>query len=358
MTNIDHFTPSKNNNDKILDIVFAGTPEFAARHLEALIASQKHRVIAVYTQPDRPSGRGKKLTASPVKQLALKHDLKVLQPTSLKKANARAELMALDCDLMVVVAYGLILSQKTLNIPRYGCINVHGSILPRWRGAAPIQRAIEAGDTISGVTIMQMDIGLDTGNMLLKSQCPIFPEDNAGQLHDRLIDLGTDALIQTLDAVANGQFQAEKQDDQLCTYAHKIDKAEGEIDWAQSAEAIDRKIRAFNPFPICFTLLDDQRLKIHRASVLNDSLVPNESKAEEAPAGKISIQADKIVVQCGQGQLQIEQLQLPGRKSITANAFIAGFASLLHYEDDNGNKTNVVLTQENDKVAQPNGLKT
>jgi len=361
MTNIDNNTPLNstpiNSNDKVLDIVFAGTPEFAARHLDALIKSQKHRIVGVYTQPDRPSGRGKKLTASPVKQLALKHDLKVLQPASLKKADARAELAALNCDLMVVVAYGLILSQKALDIPRYGCINVHGSILPRWRGAAPIQRAIESGDSVSGVTIMQMDLGLDTGDMLLKSECPVYSEDNSGQLHDRLIKLGIKALLQTVDDIVNGQCQPEKQDDQYATYAHKIDKQEAEIDWTQSAEVIDRKIRAFNPFPICFTLLGEQRLKIHRAAVLNKGIDNNKTE-NTPPAGEISVQADKLVVQCGQGQIQIEQLQLPGRKSITAEAFIAGFASQLQYENDNGNQTKVILTKESAKPAQPNGLKT
>ena len=232
-----------------LKLIFAGTPDFAARHLAALLSSG-HEVVAVYTQPDKPAGRGQKLTASPVKELALAHDLPVYQPASLRNEAAQAELAALGADLMVVVAYGLILPKAVLDTPRLGCINVHGSLLPRWRGAAPIQRSIWAGDAETGVTIMQMDVGLDTGAMIRKVTCPIASDETSASLYDKLAGLGPQALVDTLDAMAAGDTAAEPQDDALANYAEKLSKEEARIDWSMDAVAIARCIRAFNPWPI------------------------------------------------------------------------------------------------------------
>ncbi|MFL0811226.1 MAG: methionyl-tRNA formyltransferase [Agarilytica sp.] len=303
-----------------MKLIFAGTPDFAAAHLRALLASE-HEICAVYTQPDRPSGRGKKLSPSPVKALAVEHGLPVLQPQSLKTPDAQEALAAFDCDLMVVVAYGLILPKAVLDTPKLGCINVHGSILPRWRGAAPIQRAIEAGDASSGVTIMQMDVGLDTGDMLIKSECPILESDTAGSLHDRLIDIGQPALLQALDAIAQGKATAEKQDDALSNYAAKIEKAESQIDWSEDAVSIQRKIRAFNPFPMCFTTLRGQRLRIQNADLIDDASI--------GQAGAVTIEGAKIIVQCGRGKIAVETLQLAGKKSCDSKAFINGFGQLI-----------------------------
>lgn len=304
-----------------LKIIFAGTPDFAAHHLRALLSTE-HQICAVYTQPDRPSGRGKKLTPSPVKKLAQEYSIEVKQPISLKDPDSQKELAELGCDIMVVVAYGLLLPKAVLDIPPLGCINVHGSILPRWRGAAPIQRAVEAGDKVSGVTIMQMDVGLDTGDMLLKAECPILPDDSTTDLHDRLCEIGAPALVEALAQIAQGSVKAEKQDDALSNYARKIEKAEAEIDWTLSAEEISRKVRAFNPFPICFTLLNNERLRIHKAKVLADD------NSASTP-GRMSITNNQIVVQCGEGQLQLEQLQLPGKKAMSAIEFINGVGKSL-----------------------------
>ncbi len=303
-----------------LNIIFAGTPVFAERHLEALVNSE-HNIIAVYTQPDRPAGRGKKLTPSAVKSLALQHELPVYQPENFKSEEAKAELAALKPDLMVVVAYGLLLPKVVLDTPKYGCINVHGSILPRWRGAAPIQRAIEAGDTSSGVTIMQMDVGLDTGDMLLIRECPIHDTDSSSDLHDRLSEIGPPALLKTVQSIAEGTLNPEKQDDALSNYARKIEKAEAEIHWSEPALLIDRKIRAFNPFPICFTTLNGDRLRIHKAQAIG-------SKGD-APPGTMTIHNDELVVQCGEDALSIRTLQLPGKKAANVKEFLNGFAHLL-----------------------------
>lgn len=303
-----------------LNIVFAGTPEFAANHLKALIESN-HSLLGVYTQPDRPAGRGKKLSPSAVKSLALEHDLPVFQPASLKHEDAQAELAALKPDLMVVVAYGLLLPKAVLDIPRYGCINVHGSILPRWRGAAPIQRAIEAGDSISGVTIMQMDVGLDTGDMLLKSECPIHSTDTTVDLHDRLCEIGPPALLETITQIAKGTTQPVKQDNTLSNYAQKIEKAEAEIHWQQPAGIIDRKIRAFNPFPICYSLLNGERLKIHKAHIV-------ESLRFGEP-GTMRIDQDQLLVQCQDTALALEKVQLPGKKATDIKEFLNGFGHLI-----------------------------
>ena len=246
-----------------LRIVFAGTPEFAASHLQALLDSE-HSVVAVYTQPDRPSGRGQKLTPSAVKQLALKHDIPILQPVNLRSPEAQQELAAFNADLMVVVAYGLILPQVILDTPRLGCINSHASLLPRWRGAAPIQRAIEAGDSQSGVTVMQMEAGLDTGPMLLKVSTPILATDTGGSLHDRLATLGPDAVLQAIQGLTDGSLVGEKQLDGLATYAHKLNKQAAVIDWQRPATELDCRIRAMYPWPICHTTLAGE--KIGRAS--------------------------------------------------------------------------------------------
>ena len=246
-------------------VLFAGTPDFAAAHLQALLDAPDISVIGVYSQPDRPAGRGKKLTASPVKKLALEHQLPVFQPQSLKDPEQQRILSELQADIMVVVAYGLILPQAVLDAPRLGCINVHASILPRWRGAAPIQRAIEAGDSETGVTIMQMDAGLDTGAMLSISRCEIDSNETSASLHSKLEQLGAPALLHTLESLGSGLAVAVEQDDQLSCYAAKITKQEALIDWSQSAQMLDRQIRAFNPFPAAYTTLGELRIKIWQA---------------------------------------------------------------------------------------------
>ena len=299
-----------------LRVVFAGTPDFAAIHLANLITSE-HQLLAVYTQPDRPAGRGRKLHASPVKQLALRAGLPVYQPVSLKGADEQQTLAALGADVMVVVAYGLILPQPVLDAPRLGCLNVHASLLPRWRGAAPIQRAIEYGDTTSGVTIMQMDAGLDTGQMLAAVSCPIGARTSAGNLHDTLAQLGPPALLAVLDDLPRWQHQAQVQDESQACYAHKILKSEAQLDWSLSAEELDRKIRAFNPFPICHALLGGQRVKLWEAT-------PQATHATAATPGTI-LRADSsgIVVSCGEGELQLKVLQLEGGKALAAGQLLS-----------------------------------
>jgi methionyl-tRNA formyltransferase len=289
-----------------LRIVFAGTPEFAAEHLKALLDTS-HQIIAVYSQPDRPAGRGQKLTPSPVKQLALQHDIPVYQPQTLRDPAAQAELAALKPDLMVVVAYGLILPQMVLDIPRLGCINSHASLLPRWRGAAPIQRAVEAGDAESGVTVMQMEAGLDTGPMLLKVSTPISSEDTGGSLHDRLATLGPQAVIAAVSGLAAGNLVGEVQDDSLATYAHKLNKDEARLDWTRPALELERLVRAFNPWPICHSTLGGEAVKVHAAAL-------GEGQGQ---SGSI-LAADKsgLTVACGAGALRLTRLQLPGGKAL------------------------------------------
>lgn len=289
-----------------LRIVFAGTPEFAAEHLKALLASP-HQVIAVYTQPDRPAGRGQKLMPSPVKQLAEQHGIAVLQPPTLRDAGAQAELAALKPDLLVVVAYGLILPQVVLDIPRLGCINSHASLLPRWRGAAPIQRAVEAGDAESGVTVMRMEAGLDTGPMLLKVTTSITAEDTGGSLHDRLAELGPPAVIQAIAGLADGTLQGDVQDDTLATYAHKLNKDEARVDWSRPAIELERLVRAFNPWPICHSTLNGEALKVLAAS-LDDG--------QGAPGEILGASKDGLIVACGQQALRLTRLQLPGGKAL------------------------------------------
>lgn len=301
-----------------LRLVFAGTPEFASAHLATLLDWPGGDVVAVYTQPDRPAGRGKRLAPSPVKVLAEARGLPLHQPTSLKGAEAQAELAALAPDVLVVVAYGLILPAAVLAIPRLGCINVHGSILPRWRGAAPVQRAIEAGDAESGVTIMQMDVGLDTGPMLQVARCAIDSRETSASLFAKLEQLGPRALLETLAQLAAGQAVAEIQDDALSNYARKIDKAEAEIDWTQSAINIDRKVRAFYPDPIAFAVLRGERIRIHRAEP---------AAGVGIPGTILSVSPQQIVVACADGALAIQQLQLPGGKVLSVREVLNGRAN-------------------------------
>ena len=305
-----------------MKIIFAGTPDFAASHLAALLDQGKHSIVAVYTQPDRPSGRGKKLKPGPVKQLAEQHGLPVMQPLSLKSPEDQQQLQAFDADLMVVVAYGLILPQIVLDTPRLGCINVHASLLPRWRGAAPIHRALEAGDDKTGVTIMQMEAGLDTGPMLLKAECDINIEDTGSSLHDKLAGIGCEALLEVLDGLASNCLVADVQDDALSCYAPKISKEEARLDWSCSAAELDLKIRAFNAFPVAFTTLGDDRLRIWVAEL-------EASHNHQSNAGTI-LKCDSrgIWVACGQGALVLTEIQLPGKKRLPVQAVLNSQAQL------------------------------
>lgn len=301
-----------------LRIIFAGTPDFAARHLQALLNSE-HEVVAVYSQPDRPAGRGQQLQASPVKQLALAHNIAVYQPKSLKKANAQAELATLNADLMVVVAYGLILPAVVLSTPKLGCINVHGSILPRWRGAAPIQRALWAGDAQTGVTIMQMDEGLDTGAMLSTATLAIEASDTSASLYEKLANIGPQALLDALQDLPALQQKAVAQDDSQANYAEKLSKEEAQLDFTKPAAALEREIRAFNPWPVSYLQLGNQQLKIWHARV--------EPLTQTATPGTV-LKVDKkgIVIATGEGALVLEQLQPPGKKAMAVADFINGRA--------------------------------
>lgn len=304
-----------------LRIIFAGTPDFAATHLQALLDSH-HDVIAVYTQPDKPAGRGKKLQASPVKQLAEKHNLPVYQPKSLRKAEAQAELEALNADVMVVVAYGLILPEAVLTAPKYGCLNVHGSLLPRWRGAAPIQRAIWAGDSETGITIMQMDIGLDTGDMLYKVSTPILPTETSASLYQKLAELAPPALLTVLDGLTSGQFSPEKQQNELANYADKLTKEEAKLDWHLPAEQLERNIRAFNPAPVAYLTLNvadkEERIKVYQANVLAH---------RAANIGTVlAVEKSGIQIATQQGVLNITQLQPAGKKPMLVQEFLNGRA--------------------------------
>ena len=307
-----------------LRVAFAGTPEFAAVALQALLDAGV-QVPLVLTQPDRPAGRGLKLQASPVKQLALQHGIAVAQPLSLRldgkypqdAAQAQAALQAAQCDVMVVAAYGLILPLWTLQLPRMGCLNIHASLLPRWRGAAPIHRAIEAGDAQTGITIMQMDEGLDTGDMLAMETEAIAPSDTTGTLHDRLAVMGGRLLIDTLQGLLKGTAQATPQPAQGVTYAEKISKAEAVLDWTQPAEVLARKVRAFNPFPGAHTLCEGEVLKIWQAQ-------PLPATGAGVPGTVLEATSQGVVVQTGDGLLALTQLQSPGGKRLAAADWLRG----------------------------------
>ncbi|MDE3988221.1 methionyl-tRNA formyltransferase [Glaesserella parasuis] len=304
---------------KKLNIIFAGTPDFAATHLQALLNSE-HNVIAVYTQPDKPAGRGKKLQASPVKQLAEANHIPVYQPKSLRKEEAQAELQALNADVMVVVAYGLILPEAVLKAPKYGCLNVHGSLLPRWRGAAPIQRSIWAGDTETGVTIMQMDIGLDTGDMLHKVTTPILATETSASLYAKLAELAPPALLEVLNGLTSGQFKPEKQQDEQANYAEKLTKEEAKLDWNMTACQLERNIRAFNPAPMAYLTLMvnevEERIKVYQAEVL-----PHQ---EKTVGTVLAVDKNGIQIATQQGVLNITQLQPAGKKPMSVQDFLNG----------------------------------
>ena len=297
-------------------VIFAGTPEFAAIALDAILAAE-YSVPLVLTQPDRPAGRGLTLQASPVKQLALKHGLTLHQPSSLKSEVARQPIVDARSDIMVVAAYGLILPQAALDIPHLGCLNIHASLLPRWRGAAPIQRAILAGDAETGVTIMRMEAGLDTGPMLLKESLPIADTDSAGNLHDKLAEMGARLIVEALARLERGDRSGEIQPAEGVTYAAKLAKAEAVLDWRQAAIQLDRAVRAFNPFPGATAQIDGQAVKIWRAE-----LAPGAGE----PGLVLAAGAEGIVVACGEGALRLIELQKSGGKRLPAADFLHGFA--------------------------------
>lgn len=291
-----------------LDIIFAGTPDFAANHLQALIDAE-FNVVAVYSQPDRPAGRGKKLTASAVKEVALANNIAVYQPENFKQAESVEQLAALHADLMIVVAYGLILPNSVLMTPRLGCLNVHGSLLPRWRGAAPFQRAIWAGDKETGVTIMQMDEGLDTGDMLKKVSCPIEDDETSGSLYAKVAKKAPAVLIETVKQLQAGELIAEKQDASEATYAKKLSKAEALINWQDDAEFIDRCIRAFNPWPVSYFEWAGQVIKVHQAKIVAVT-------TSASPGTIVNVDKQGIQVATGSGVLNLEVIQLAGKKAM------------------------------------------
>ncbi|AWB56129.1 methionyl-tRNA formyltransferase [Colwellia sp. Arc7-D] len=305
-----------------LNIIFAGTPDFAAQHLAALLQSQ-HNVVAVYCPPDKPAGRGKKLTACATKLLALENNIPVQQPENFKSLESQLTLTSYQADVMVVVAYGLLLPTVILETPRLGCINVHGSILPKWRGAAPIQRALEAGDPQTGVTIMQMDKGLDTGDMILTATCDITSTDTSASLYSKLAALGPTALLETLTLMASGQYKRQPQDNTQATHAAKLDKADAEINWQQPAAVLDRTIRAYIPWPVAqFTFHENDNE--HRIRVLQASVITLDHK--QTPGTIISCDKQGIVVATTTNALRLETLQLPGKKALAVADILNGKA--------------------------------
>ena len=314
-----------------LNIIFAGTPDFAAKHLQALIHSH-HNIVAVYCPPDKPAGRGKKLTSCATKLLALKNNIVVEQPINFKQVEDQQHLAKYNADIMVVVAYGLLLPEVILNTPKLGCVNVHGSILPEWRGAAPIQRSLEAGDAETGVTIMQMDKGLDTGDMIITSRCKIDKTDTSASLYEKLAALGPNALLETLEIMSSPEFDAKRhnivQDNNLATYAHKLTKEESELDWQLSADALDRKIRAYIPWPIAQFTFNEFKENAEPKQLKIRVLKASEAAYEgDVPPGTI-IQTDKsgILVATTHGALKIETLQLPGKKPLSVKEVLNGRA--------------------------------
>lgn len=303
-------------------VIFAGTPEFSTGALQALLDA-KYNMVAVYTQPDRPKGRGKKLTKSPVKELAEANHIPVYQPLSLRKEEVQAELQALNADVMVVVAYGLILPEAVLNAPKRGCINIHGSLLPRWRGAAPVQRAIEAGDTETGIGIMQMDKGLDTGAVWSEGKISITDTMNSVELFAALKEIGSELLIETLPTILAGESQPMPQPEEGITYAEKLTKEEARIDWAESAEILDRKIRAFNPAPCAHTTLNDQLFKVWVARLTDQA-------STKAP-GTLEVQDGLLFVNTGSNLMEIVTMQVAGKKAMLASEFLKG--TQLHLEE-------------------------
>jgi len=299
-----------------MNLVFAGTPEFSVPALRSLLAAG-HRIVAVYTQPDRPAGRGRRLTPSPVKDVALAHGLAVHQPATLRNDTETAVLRALQPDAMIVIAYGLLLPKPILEIPKHGCINVHASLLPRWRGAAPIQRAIEAGDSETGVTIMQMEEGLDTGPMLAAAATPIAETDTGASLHDRLSEMGAQLLVETLAHLAADRIRPQPQDPARACYATKLSKDEARLDWTASAGVLARRVRAFNPWPVAQTSLNGQTLRLWMAT--------DEPDGKDAEPGTIlSADGSGIRVRCGEGVLCITRLQAEGGKPLDAGTFLNG----------------------------------
>lgn len=297
-----------------MKIIFAGTPELAVPSLQALINSE-HEIVAVYTKPDQPAGRGQKLTMSPVKQLALKHHLTVRQPLTLRDAKEQALLGGLNADLMIVIAYGLLLPPAVLAAPRLGCVNSHVSLLPRWRGAAPIQHAILAGDNETGITLMQMDEGLDTGPVLYQLPCPLLPADTSKTLHDRLAQLSARAILDFLPAMAKGNYTAQPQDETRACYAGKIAKEDAQINWRDSAATIERQIRAFNPWPVAYTHLDGQFIRIWQAGIIKTAI-------QATPGAIIHTDKNSIHVATGEHALQLLELQLAGGRCLPVSAIL------------------------------------
>jgi methionyl-tRNA formyltransferase len=301
-----------------MKIIFAGTPRFAASALAALL--REHQIVAVLTQPDRPAGRGMQLAAAPVKLLASQHGLPLLQPATLRTEEVQRTIAALDADVMVVAAYGLILPKAVLQLPHHGCLNIHASLLPRWRGAAPIQRAILAGDKETGITIMQMDEGLDTGDMLLRKACLIAPDDTSATLHDKLAEIGAASILEALRLLQENRLTPVKQDNDAASYAAKLTKSEARIDWRQDARQIERAVRAYNPFPVCHANLNGVAIKIWRAELCPDE--HTEPGKSYSPGEVIAVDKRGITVTCGKDALRLETLQRPGGKAQPAAQFL------------------------------------